>query len=283
MVPQELAVGSKRILVRTRLVFTAYSAHVAEGEVGLENSYYFALAAGYGSALLLWLVIDRMVPQLWKSTPSALFSHPWKELGWAFIAAFGILGVGQLYQHHMLLLESGAFRIPAEVLNQALIFSPVLFLLALRRHGLSTVWVRTDRVWLRMAIGLGLALFAIRVFTLVRSVPQPWLLVTRDVYNQKNLGYAAQVLGEDIAIAMLLVRLSAAIRPVWAILGTAALFSAGHIPGLLHSGARAQEFVGLVLDFGLVAGTITILRRSADIWWFWCIHFAMDMMQFFAK
>jgi len=249
----------------------------------MENPYYLALAAAYGSALLLWLVIYRAVPHLWKSTSSLSFSQPWKELGWALIAAFGILGVGQLYQHHMLLPESGAFRIPAEVLNQALIFSPVFFLLALRRHDLSTVWVRKDRIWLRIAIGLGLALFAIRVFTLLRSGPHPWLAVTRDAYNPKNLGYAAQVLGEDIAIAMLLARLSAAIRPVWAILVTAALFSTGHIPGLLHSGARAQEFVGLVLDFGLVAGTITILRRSADIWWFWCIHFSMDMMQFFAK
>jgi hypothetical protein len=247
------------------------------------NSYYFALAAAYASTLLLWLVICRMVPQLWKPTPSLSFSHPWKELGWALIAAFGILCVGQLYQHHMLLPESGAFSIPAEVVNQALIFSPVFFLLALRRQGLSTVWVRKDRVWLRIAIGLALALFAIRVFTLLRTGPHPWLAVTRDVYDSKNLGYAAQVLGEDIAIALLLVRLSAAIRPVWAILATAALFSAGHIPGLLHSGTRAQEFVDLALDFGLVAATVTILRRSADIWWFWCIHFVMDMMQFFAK
>jgi hypothetical protein len=134
-----------------------------------------------------------MVPQLWKSTSSLSFSQPGKELGWALIAAFGILGVGQLYQHHMLLPESGAFRIPAEVLNQALIFSPVFFLLALRRHDLSTVWVRKDRIWLSIAIGLALALFAIRVFTLLRSGPHPWLAVTRDAYNPKNLGYAAQV------------------------------------------------------------------------------------------
>jgi hypothetical protein len=249
----------------------------------MESSYYVALVAAYSAALLVWLVICRMVPQLWKPVPSPSFSQPWKEFGWALIAAVGILALGQLYQHHMLLPESGAFRIPAEVLNQALIFSPVFSLLALRRHDVSTVWIRKDRVWLRLAIGLALAVFAIRIFTLVRSGAYLWLAVTRDVYHPKNLGYAAQVLGEDIAIAMLLVRLSAAIRPVWAILVTAALFAAGHIPGLLHSGARAQEFVGLILDFALVAGMITALRRSADIWWFWCIHFAMDMMQFSAK
>jgi hypothetical protein len=252
-------------------------------EVRMENSYYVVLVAAYSAALSAWLVIYRTVPQLWKPVPSPKFSRPWREFGWALLAAVGILAVGQLYQHHMLLPESGAFRIPAQILNQALIFSPVLALLALRRQNLSTVWIRKDRVWLRLAIGLGLAVLAIRIFTLVRSGAHPWLAVTRDVYQLKNLGYAAQVLGEDIAIAMLLVRLSAAIRPVWAILATAALFAAGHIPGLLHSGARAQEFIGLVLDFALVAGAITALRRSADIWWFWCIHFAMDMMQFSAK
>ncbi len=25
---------------------------------------------------------------------------------------------------------------------------------------------------------------------------------------------------------------------------------------------------------------LVVLRRSQDIWWFWCVHFALDMMQF---
>jgi hypothetical protein len=24
------------------------------------------------------------------------------------------------------------------------------------------------------------------------------------------------------------------------------------------------------------------LQRSSDVWWFWLLHFAMDMMQFYA-
>ena len=36
----------------------------------------------------------------------------------------------------------------------------------------------------------------------------------------------------------------------------------------------------LFLDAGLGVLVLVVLRRAQDIWWFWCVHFAMDMMQF---
>jgi len=91
---------------------------------------------------------------------------------------------------------------------------------------------------------------------------------------------AVQVLLEDLAIAVIFVRLAAAMSPRWAILLVAALFAAGPLPTLIATGASAREMVGLFREFGLGLLVIGTLWRGADIAWFWPVHFALDMTQF---
>jgi hypothetical protein len=62
----------------------------------------------------------------------------------------------------------------------------------------------------------------------------------------------------------------------------AVLFAAAHIPAMLSGGAGLMEITGLALDAGLAIVVLFFLQRSADVWWFWWIHFAMDMMQFYS-
>lgn len=243
-------------------------------------SHYWALLLSYSSALAAWYLIFRLFPGLWMPVPACIYSWPWAEVGWALVAAVATIAVGQAYTRHWLFHPSGSLAPLIESVDQALIFSPFLLLLLLRRQPPSSAWIRTDRILARILIGLALALLAIRVFLIVRAGHDGFLAVVARVYSLGNLGYAVQVLLEDIAIAILLVSLGAALRLKWAVLLTAALFAAGHIPALLTTGAPLRELANLVFDFGLAAGAIAALQRSADIWWFWCIHFAMDMMQF---
>jgi hypothetical protein len=51
---------------------------------------------------------------------------------------------------------------------------------------------------------------------------------------------------------------------------------------MLSGGATLGSFAHLVLDAALAVGIFSVLQRSGDIWWFWMVHFAMDMMQFYA-
>jgi hypothetical protein len=70
---------------------------------------------------------------------------------------------------------------------------------------------------------------------------------------------------------------------LWAtILLVAILFAAGHIPVMVVTGASLWELARLALDAGLGVVVLFIAQRSADVWWLWCVHFAMDMMQFVA-
>jgi hypothetical protein len=83
-------------------------------------------------------------------------------------------------------------------------------------------------------------------------------------------------------MAILFVRLSAAVGSRLAILSVAVLFSLAHVSGLLQNGATAAGLGHLVLDAGLAVVVLAVVQTSADIWWFWMVHFAMDMMQFTA-
>ncbi len=250
--------------------------------VGMGWSHYEALLAAYALALLAWAGVWRLVPQLWPHVPTLRFDHPWIEVGLALAAVAGTLAIGQLYTRHWLLHVEGRFAPIVESVDQVLIFSPFLLLLLVRGQPLRSAWIKSDRVAARISIGLGLALLAIRMFTLVRAGSDDFVKVVTRVYSYQNLGYAVQVFLEDAAIAVLVIRLGACLRPRWAIILTAAIFSAGHIPTFIATGTPMREMPNLIFDFGLAAAAISAVQRSADIWWFWGIHFAMDMMQFYA-
>jgi hypothetical protein len=249
----------------------------------MEISHYQALFFAYGIAMAGWLVANRLIPSLWPAHAAPIFEKPWKEIGWALLAGVGVVAIGQLYQYGIRLPGSiPFFGQILESINHLIIFSPFFLLLLLRKHRLSSAWLTLNRIWLRIRLGLALALIAIFVFTSLRTGSDNWLQVIPQVYNYQNLSHLVQVLLEDFAIAILFVRVRAAIGCRRAILLVAALFAISHIPAMLSEGASLNEFGGLILDTVLGAGVIYIVQKSADIIWFWCIHFAMDMMQFYA-
>ena len=139
-----------------------------------------------------------------------------------------------------------------------------------------------DRIWVRLLVGLLLAALAVLVFTLVAPGNNNWLALYSRVYAPKNFGLLVQVFCEDVAIAILFVRFRAAIGLGATILLVAILFAVAHIPAMVATGASLRGFVNLVMDAGLGTVVVFVAQRSADVWWLWCVHFAMDMMQFVA-
>jgi len=246
--------------------------------------HHAALYVSYGAALAGWAVALHFWPRLWPAKRDPTFAHPWREVLWLMVAVLAVLGVGQLYQRGWRFTGPGVLRPLAEAINQILIFSPLLLLLIARGQGLSTAWVPTNRLAHRLVIGVALALPALAVYTIFRSGSDWWGAVVARVYQPRHFGIAVQVFLEDVAIAMAVIRLGAALgRPVLAVIATAALFAVGHIPAMVTDGASTAELLSLVLDFGLAFAALLVVRRSADILWFWCVHYAMDMTQFVAQ
>jgi hypothetical protein len=245
-------------------------------------SHHAALLVGYLLALLTWDRIARRQPNLWPASGPVSFAHPWRELGYCALGIIAVIGVGQLYTRHWLLPAHDAAGQVVEALNQLLIFSPLLAVPLIRRQGWGSAWLPMNRVWARVLVGIILSLIATLVFTSVRTGAAPWVDVIRQVYHPKNLGNLVQVLCEDIAIAIVFVRMRSAIGLTRSIIVVAVLFAAAHIPAMLSTGADLNEILNLVMDAGLGIVVLYFLQRGGDIWWFWLLHFAMDMMQFYA-
>jgi hypothetical protein len=220
---------------------------------------------------------------LWPANGSPGFAHPWRELGYCALGIIAVIGVGQLYTRHWLLPTNDATASqPLEAINQLLIFSPLLAVPLIRRQGFRSMWLPMNRVWQRVLIGFILSAIAVLVFVCVRSGAGRFFDVMREVYHPQNLGNFVQVLCEDVAIAIVFVRMRAAIGLMWSILAVAVLFAAAHIPAMLSTGASLNDILNLAMDAGLGIVVLYFLQRGGDIWWFWLIHFAMDMMQFYA-
>lgn len=244
------------------------------------ETHYAALVVSYGAALAGWLLIHRLWPGLWPAAEPASFAHPWRATGAALLGVVGVLLVGQLYVRGWMLPEAGILSPIFGAVNQIAIFAPVVLVLVIRREPASSAWLSRDRLPARIAAGAGLAILALGVYTLIRAEADTLPTVLGRVLRYGHLDEAVQVFLEDITIAILFVRFSAAIGPVKATGLVALLFAAGHIPAMLAGGADWMQVALLTRDVLLGVAIITVLQRSRDVVWFWFVHFAMDMSQF---
>lgn len=135
----------------------------------------------------------------------------------------------------------------------------------------------------RLAVGLGLSVIALAIYTaLERGAPGIKSVLPR-VFDPSRSHVAVQVFLEDVSIAILMVRLGAAMTNKWAIIVVAALFAAGHVPAIVSDGASSAQLLGLLRDLGLGVIVIGTAVRGADILWLWPVHYALDMTQFLGK
>lgn len=247
----------------------------------LFNQHYPALFIAYLVGLGGWLVANRLMPHVWPREPVERFVHPWKELGIALVGAAGILAMGQLWSRGIRLPEQDTLGPVAGAINQALIFAPIVLVVILRRQSWATAWLPRRRIVARLLVGFGLAVLAVNAYSLLRAgSDRPWVLLSR-IWRYEHFDEMAQVFLEDLTIAILFVRLAAAVGSRWASVIVACLFAAGHIPAMLsQGGATWLELAGLLRDAGLGVAVMLVLQRSRDVVWFWFLHFCLDMTQF---
>lgn len=244
------------------------------------EQHYAPLVIAYLIGLTGWLVACRIQPQVWPKGPAERVDHPGREFGYAILGVAGIIAIGQLWTNGLLIPENGSLRPLIASINQILIFSPIVLVLVIRRQPWTTAWLPDRRIAIRFLIGIVLASLAVAAYALLRKgADPPWILIGR-IWRLNNVDKMVQVFLEDLTIAILFVRLAAAIGSRWATVVVACLFAAGHIPVMISQGATWMELAGLLRDAGLGMAVILVLQRSRDILWFWCIHYCLDMTQF---
>jgi len=243
------------------------------------DDHYLALMPTYGIVAALWFLIYRFFGKPWEEQTKIQFSKPWLELIFAFLAVVFILIIGQLYQSEMLIPNRGNHFIDA--INQIIIFSPTIALVALRKQSSETIWLPTSKIPLRLLIGLALALISVLTYWIFRQDSASLSSMLIHIYQPKNISHLVQVFMEDITIALLFVRLAAWIGRKWSILLVSILFAAGHIPALISNGFDITEISSLLLDVGIGIIILSAVSKSKDVWWFFIVHFTLDMTQYY--
>lgn len=245
--------------------------------------HHTALLLAYAAALLGALVLSRLLPGLWPASEADRLARPGREVAWALAAGVVVLLIGMLYARGWLLPATNRHRPALDGINQLLIYAPFPLLLVLRRQSLNTAWLPTRGVIARVAIGSGLGLLALAVYAAIRPGLNLWPSLVRHVYQPGHISFLVQVLLEDISIAILFVRVQQALGLIRALALVAILFAAAHIPGLLARGATLRELAPMAGDVALGVLGLSVLQRLRDVWWFWMVHFALDMTQFYGR
>ena len=244
------------------------------------DEHYLALIIAYVAAAGLWFGGRRLFFRSFFAVyVNFEFKKPWLEFVYGIIAVVAILGIGQLYLAELLIPNNGNNYIDA--LNQFLIFSPTLALLFVRKQPIETIWLPRSKILLRMALGFAIAICSLGVYWLFRKNAVGFGSILTNTYHPQNISHLVQVFMEDITIALLFVRLSSWIGNNWSIGIIAFLFAAGHIPSMLAIGVATNELLSLFLDTFIGIIILTALSKSRDVWWFFMLHFAMDMTQFY--
>jgi hypothetical protein len=245
---------------------------------------YLGLLAGYVAAAGAFWVLFLAAPGIMQAHP-VQFQRPWLELALLAIGVAGVIGVGQLFQARMLLPNEGVLY---RSVNQILIFAPAVVVLVFLRPFWPKNFLSLDRAASGLGLGLVLALLAFTAFIAASRGIGAWpdaaaQILTGDFPARPgvdSISIVVQVALEDLLIAALAARLTAATN-VWVAIGvTAALFAAGHIPAMLADGATLTELWTLVLDTGLGVLVVGAIIVSRNVWWFIPVHSVMDLTQF---
>ena len=222
------------------------------------SPHYISLLSSYSVGMGLWFLLNYLFPSLWRHEGRINFNKPYLEFILSIIAVLTILGIGQLYIRGLLIPNDGNNFLDA--INQLIIFSPVFVLILIRKQS-----VMTFTYWLTRSDTNGLG------------------NILTNIYHYQNISHLVQVFMEDVTIALIFVRLSVCIVNKLSIFIVAILFSAGHIPSLLTNGASLIDLSSLLIDTFLGVLVLIAVSKSRDIWWFFMIHFAMDMTQFYGS
>jgi hypothetical protein len=137
-----------------------------------------------------------------------------------------------------------------------------------------TSWLPRRQVWARVVIGLALAELAITACVAPHGVPA-WRTAHARLLDIYQLPYLVRVFCQDVAVAILFLRLAAVMGRGWAI----SLIAAGFAVAQVHGAVDGEAVARLLVDTGLGAIALAIVSRSADVWWLVWVHFALDALQ----
>ena len=241
--------------------------------------YFGPIIAAYLVACGAWALAFRLRPTLWPQAEPPRTQRKWLDLALVVVVAAAIIGIGQVWRKGWLLPQpAGWVGDVGWQLNNLLIFAPLFVALGARRQSTGTVYLSGRGLPVKLAAGLALGVLAIATLHLLRGEPRAIATTLADAGSWSNLRNFLPVFLEGVAVVFAFVRLRWAIGEWPALLMSAALFAAAHIPLQIQNGLLP----GLMAVYFAVTAVITVvvlltLARSRDVVWLAIVHYLMDI------
>ena len=237
------------------------------------------MTVAYLAACGAWLLGYRLRSSWWPPRTALRTDRKWLDLAAVLVAVVLVLVLGQVWRSGWLLPSAdGRLGDLLWQCNNLIIYAPVVGLLVVRRQSARTVYISADRLPVKLAAGVVLAVLGVLVFLVLRGDPGSLPGVLAESVHAKNLRNFLPVFLEGVAIAMLYVRLRWAFGQWPALLGPGMLFAAAHIPRQIESGLGPPEMIAyFAVTAGIAFAVLYTLERSRDVIWIGIVHYVMDV------
>ncbi len=241
------------------------------------RAYFGPLVVAYLSACLAWVIATRLRPKLWPPAAGLSTDRHWLDLGLATAAILCIWGLNQAHRGGHLLHPGGSAIAPlATALNQIIIFSPIVVVLAVRGQGPATVLLQPANLPVKLISGLLLGLMASAIFLWMsgRLGDLPGALLS--AVSPPSLERGLRVFLECAAVAFLFVRVRWSFGLAAALLVPSLFYAVAQVPRQLDAHMPAPEIViYFALNTLVPAGILYVVQLSGDVIWFAIIRFLL--------
>jgi hypothetical protein len=237
------------------------------------------VAVAYLTACGLWLLYDWRMRLKASEPPLATSDHPYWDLLLTIAAGAGIFLFGAAYRAGWLFPagESAAGRL-GWLADNAIIFSPIAAVLAIRRQGLQTIFLSPTRLPEKILLGLTLGVISVLLYSGLRSELGEVPGYLRSALTVDNLVDFVPVFLEGVALAFAFVRLRWVVGMAAAIAIPSLLFATAHVPGQIEAGRELPHMaVFFAFNTALPAAILWTVGRSRDVIWIGLVHFLMDI------
>lgn len=241
---------------------------------------YLAVGVGYGASLGGWYGITRAFPSLWVEGAEPRFAKPRSELGWALLAAVGVMLLSTAYTLWMPQSLTGLAREGVFWVALLIIWSPVFLVLALRRQGLETCFMSPRGLPVKLAWGIVASLIGVTAYLLVkRQLAEPGQIL--EAFRGVRLTPLFQGLLQFFGFGFLLARLVAVLGRGWGSVLCGALYGLAKYP--LYMTVYGMDFAtatAVIAFSALVAGlAIYLVTDRKDLLVPALVHTLMDQVQ----
>ncbi|MTI39431.1 CPBP family glutamic-type intramembrane protease [Fulvivirga lutimaris] len=249
-------------------------------EIMQSNSFFIVpLTLAYGAICASWFLVNAKTK--WPISTIHNSNKPKTDFIISLIAAVAVIVIGQIYSAGFLIptAENHILQGVIWMLNNVIIFSPILLTLSIRKQSLNTLFISKEKLWLKLAFGIATSILGVIIFIGLRGEWNRFIPILTGAFEYKALTNFPAIFFENMILAFLFVRLKWILGTKWAIIIPAILFAFAHVPGSIAEGDPWSH----ILTFFILTGSLTTFilytaYRSRDIIWLGVVHYMMDIV-----